>query len=235
MLVWTKKEIAMRRRRRASWEYAGNDVTNILDNGTPGDPAFRLIWLFPPGRTNYLCETRGKDAITHSTTLLWLDFQWNGEAEGFSGPQLIAPTYFYILKTKQDANDNTAEQFSPYATPPVPSAVTDWTSGLDEDDGTEPFLWTHYIDPLQAGTASPIYANAALSDLWSAGGNADQYIANGRIAYPNTVRQAWQPDVVVKAKRRMAKTEGIALVFGYTYGNTLVNYQLTSHWRTLVS
>lgn len=218
-----------RRGRRSAWNWA----TRLDLAYTPTTPDRWGIKgpLLPAPRVDWLLEQgRGRDAVTVTGILLWLDFIiYNENAEG---PPLVQPIDFYILKERYDAGY--AGQYHPYDEPTVPAGVTSWdTAGDEETDGLDPYLWTHHMSPYVAGTN--IYDSSFT-------GNATNVLAiqpDNCIQPTFNVSAQWQPSVHIRTKRRMMKGEQLTLGFGastaaadYNYG---ITYDLAAYVRVLTS
>lgn len=204
-----------RRRRRAQWLYA--DSTNMsINSGSvvlAGQPV-AFIWLLPPGRCQFLMDTKGRDRMLFAGAHIWMDFQWAniGSASGLPDIDLS------IFKTTISDPVGSFPDLSPltgmWDQPSTPNSLSTWED--DDDDGTNSFLWSHHIK----GTLPPN------SYVWQFGSGSSgiqttnqgiPQIAAGTIDAPTFscrkfhVTQEWQPDVTVRVKRRLQKGEGIVM------------------------
>lgn len=241
----------MRRRgrgRKASWEWS--NTFTLVGVDTPAQYALKtwaLADLLPQPRVDFLCEARGSDSLVHVETLLWLDFHWaitsgNGQPFTYFPPAVD----FFIIKSTVEETQPTAfaGDYAPYAQPIVPSAITSWSSTATEDsDGLDPYLWTHHIDPFLCNSLITNVGISEVSGLASGQGNAQAAMAvaanqTAVLKYSNDVRMAWQPDVVVKAKRKVKKNEALKLGFTWVGANNGVSnngvLSLTINHRTLL-
>lgn len=210
-----------RKRRRAQWDWAESLFITAED---PGGTIGTRIWtggpLLPEGRVKWLCDTRKMDHITTSAILLWVDALAYLADDSAGGPShnTIPPFEFYIIKSTLDEQGNAAQDFLPFQSPQVPSLVTDWTSGGESSDGLDPYLWTHVLSPFVAGTTATSldYLGTGVAGA----SNAQAIIASvnqsgASIQYDRNVRMSWQPDVVIKTKRRLLRNEYLG--FGITW------------------
>lgn len=196
-----------RRGRRATWGYANED----LMQASAGSSTTSYTWLLPPGRTNFLCDTDRVPAITYMGTHMWLDFDWvNTNA---SAQSLCDVTFYVIVSQQAPQADSPAETDNiPWGAPQLPSAISSWDE--HEEDGTESFLWIHHIK----GNTPPNSIIRPLSNSGLAVINQNTFIDGGSSDQPSyvcrifDVRAAWQPDVIIKSRRRVWKDEGVALV-----------------------
>lgn len=211
----------MRRRRRRmgpKWTYSDSVSMSITSAGpflTPGGLSANFCWLLPPGRAQFLMNTKMRDRMQFSGAHLWLDFFWKNTAAS----QGLNDVNLAVYKTEIIGTGDVPD-FSPmdgqWKQPSTPSNITSWNE--DDDDGGAPFLWQHWIK----GSSPP---NAEVRNLPTASGGTDQALWNqslsmlgGNDANPTymcrkfLVTQEWQPDVVIRSKRRIQKGEGIALV-----------------------
>lgn len=201
-----------RRRRRATWSFADSSIMNLNNGaGGPGGQAIAWVWVLPPARAQYLMETRNRDSITFAGAHLWLDFWWQN---GSSGALALPDVDFGVIKTT--IADITA--FTPdlsmitgqWDQPSTPATLTSWEE--DDDDGTGGFLWSHHIKGSSPPNAMVVTVSGGIAPE-----NQTFTLGNGTIDTPThmcrtfSVRQEWQPDVVIRSKRRLKKGEGILL------------------------
>lgn len=198
------------RRRRAAWSYADSF---ILDINSASPNAVVSQWLLPPARAQYLADARQKDRITFVGAHLWFDFFWKNT----SGAQQQIPDVDWAIfkSTIADPAASTPDQspiFGQWDQPPTPAAFTSWEE--DSDDGGYPFLWQHHIkgfSPPNAmvGTYSesdPEAVNNQIDRIQTGTSDFVKYVCR-----KFSVTQEWQPDVVIRSKRRLFKGEGILL------------------------
>lgn len=240
----------MRRRRgrgrRSSWNWAYSGTLILVD--TSASVAEQIVSpnLFPAARTDWFLENgRGRDHMTVTGILMWLQLSI-GNQSTTTAYGLASELNFWVQKYKAD---NVAGQSpaaaTPYGQPSTPASVTSWTTftAADEQDGLDPFLWTHYLNPGCVMAAS----SQAVATGDSIGYGSNQMYELGaavapnipQVCYPPTVRAAWQPDVVIKSKRRLMKGEGLQLGMsipaGNGTGNGVISYSLTYRVRVLTS
>lgn len=202
-----------RRRAGPKWTYA-NSQELLVDSShgtTIGSSTMvaDFTWLLPPARAQFLMNTRNRDRMQFSGAHIWLDFAWR--ETGDSNPHALPDVNFAIMKSEV-IGDTGLPDLSPllgqWTEPSTPASITSWEE--DDDDGTNPFLWQHYIRGI-----SPL--NMFTQTL--SGGhtfNQTTFIqADGEEAVwmcrKNYVTQEWQPDVVVRSRRTIRKGEGIVL------------------------
>lgn len=243
MLLLVQKEAqAMRRfrrrKKRVSWSYS--DEVTLLVEGAAGSTLFSYVWLLPPARAQFMMDTASRDSIVFAGCHLWLDFYWRNV-----GAQTTLPDVdFGIFKTVQQGGGNSPDlnpMLGQWKQPATPAALTSWLE-LD-DDGTEGFLWSHHIKGM-----TPPNAVVNTNGANTVGGNSQNTtnqaigIGVGTADAPSfvcrkfAVTQEWQPDVVVRSKRRLQKDEGIILAMAATpsQANTQACV-LETHFRTLTS
>jgi len=247
----------MKRRRHPQWNWATSLDITLTDDGTqtPGTPLSLAVELLPAARVQYLCGVRNRDHITVAGILLWLDFTWSLEGANGAG-ELVAveaspqSVDFWIMRSQSDANvaaTDTPVLYAPFHEPVVPSAITTWNSATDDEpfDGTDPFLWVHH----QTGYAPNEVSFQTSGDSNSTYGNTAFYLqsALGMEAILNpiqAVRQAWAPDVFVKTRRRLDKTNNLLIglntqattIYGIPSGGTgALGYGLGVHARVLIA
>lgn len=231
----------MKRRRRARprWVHAGTQETTFTPNQEGGITNVTAALLLPPERVRYLCDTGQKDHLTTSAILIWLDFYVvaDGSATTVDTQQTASPVDFYIMKTAFDTSTPPTDvplNFLPYREPDVPSLITSWDTQGDEPDGLDAYLWTHHLGPIQLVNMDNQNASYNASDK---AGSKSQGI--GYVKSYSSVRQMWQPDIVVKTRRRLAKNEGIFLGFAVNNisqaGPFYIRYLCNVHWRILAT
>lgn len=217
----------MRRRfrRKAHWVWADRQrFTSVQATGTAN--VYGVSSLLPPGRTTWLLNNtmKGRNSLTVRKIHLWLDFWWRNGSAGVTG---LPDVYFFVKKVKQDEAGTPFGdyQYDPFVQPQVPANITAWDAS--PTDGTDRFLWSHYIrgsSPPNAivrtaassvGTSSTDVVNQSdfITNV-STTGNGDAFVCR-------TFRcaQEWQPDVIVRSAVKLERDEGIAIVM-FTPGLT---------------
>lgn len=220
-----------RRRRRATWGYANESILEC--NATTN---VSYVWLLPPGRVNFLADTDRVPAIGFVGAHMWLDFTWINEN---ANPQALPDITMYAIVSQQNPNSDVPNELDniPWGAPQLPSAIANWDE--HEEDGTESFLWIHHIK----GTSPPNYAvGTNVPSTSSAGGNQVTLLSGGSTDTPVymcktfDVRAAWQPDVIIKSRRKVWKDEGICLVMrADSIPGPGVHADLTCRYRILVN
>lgn len=199
-----------RRRSRSTWSFAdGNQM--VQPSGTANGV---FAWILPPGRVNYLCDTDRVDSLVFKGCHLWMDFYWSNQNNADEG---LPDVTMYIIASQQDAAGDPVEiNLNPWSQPSTPSTIASWENA--ETDGTDSFLWCHHIKGI-----SPPNALVNTNGADAAGGGraaaSNQYIELGAGASDHPaflcrkfyVTQEFQPDVVVRTKRRLRKDQGIVL------------------------
>lgn len=219
-----------RRSRPARWSYA--DSTGLsVSNGTP--TAF--VWLLPPARVSFMLSQRGRgNSMVFAGAHLWLDFDW---ASSNSSVQGLPDVDFGVIKTT--ISDPTA--FTPdlslvdaqWDQPSTPATLTSWDE--DDDSGVDSWLWQHHIK----GQTPPNFHIQAGGDGAGELFNQQQDIGGGSSDSPAHmcrkfhVTQEWQPDVVIRSKRRLQKDEGILLYMNAQISVAQVFATLDVRLRTL--
>lgn len=217
-----------RRGRRAAWTYAnagsmelGGAIANIT----------QYVWLMPPGRAQYLADAKSRDSITFVGAQLWLDFHWENRG---SAASLVDVDFCVYKATIVDPVGNLPD-FSPiesqWEEPPTPASLTAWEE--DTDDGNYGFLWQHHIKGTTPANAQVV--NQSTSNAW----NQTNIIGAGTSDSPAWVcrkfyvTQEWQPDVVIRSKRRLAKGEGILLACRANFSTATLFAKTDYHYRVL--
>lgn len=219
------------RRRRSTWGYANEDLLQA-SGATP----VSYVWLLPPGRVNFLADTDRVPAIGFTGCHLWLDFNWINTGTASALPDVT----LYAIVSQQEPNSETPTEIDniPWGAPSLPSAITTWDQ--HDEDGTESFLWVHHIK----GQSPPNALVSLGSSVGMDGPFQNQYdaISPGSEGSPAIVCRKffvaaeWQPDVIIKTRRRVWKDEGIALVMrADTPPGGGITASLAVRYRTLVS
>lgn len=221
-----------RRRSRVTWSHADEAIADILDDGN--NIYVPLLWLLPPGRAQYLMDTDRVSSLTYAGSHIWMDYYWYNTSSDRSIPDFN----LFVMKTTEDTANAPSMQWYPFRLPKLPSTLSSWDNA--DDDGTSSFLWVHHIK----GSSPP---NAVINNNGVVGtthndrganqyriistGTSDNYASVCRIF---DVRAAWQPDVIIKTKRRLMKTEGILLVMNVPTQGTNTYVHMEARARTLV-
>lgn len=192
--------------------------------------------LFPAARTDWILKSgRGAKSLTIKKILLWLDFAVINPSTTTDLP-MWNEIRFWIYKYRSDGASQSpglADYLDTYAPPVAPSLTSPiWLDGGgEENDGLDPYLWTHRLTPV---TMLQSYGNLSGTNTL-----LSKAVVTGEVnavTYPLSVRQAWQPDVTVRAARRLGRAEGLMIGFGTpgSKGGGL-NYSLTWAARVLTS
>lgn len=209
----------MNRRRnhrpRSHWNWAISFALTMVDNGTTSN-ALNTIALLPPPRVDWLLESgRGRSHLVVTGILMWLDC-WilNPSA---SAQTMVNELNFWVTKVKTDVTSavpGATDFLQPYSAPSPPASVLSWTTeSTDENDGLDPFLWTHFLNPQNQERS---YGSNGGYSPGIVGTNPNQNIIP---MHPVAVRAGWQPDVHIKTKRKLVKGEGLSFGFGTPAGN----------------
>lgn len=198
-----------RRRRSARWNFADSETLELQpNNATPNSTAW--TWLLPPARVAFLLGNSGRgNSLLYVGSHLWLDFFWKLEGSAAVG---LPDIDFGVIKTTisdpiAGAPDLSLVQ-AQWDEPPTPAGITSWNE--DDDSGVDSWLWQHHIK----GSTPP---NAIVDSQGGVAGNQYSQVSGGSTDTPLVicrkfhVTQEWQPDVVVRSKRRLQKDEGILL------------------------
>lgn len=224
--------------RKPTWAYAHAMTLLAADNALT--TTFVGGWLLPPGRVRWLCEDWKQASITHVTTHMWLDFHWISPSGGGGGHRGIPDVYFYAIKSNSSratgGEGPIMNDMNPWSTPNFPSAITDWEDETD-DDGTDSFLWCHRMKGMSPPNAD-VGTYTYTGDAKQGANQTDQMFSSGTEGVNNymcrtfSMRAEWQPDVIIRAKRRLLKDDGIAL-FLAVRGDTGVSAHLECWSRTI--
>lgn len=237
-----------RRRARAAWAHAGAFTMSVDPGNAVGGGATNIsyLWLIPPARVSFLCDTDRVDHLGYRGSLVWLDFHWKGEVASPGNAHDLPDVAFYAMVSQAD---NTgvpimATDFEdPWGEPIQPALVTSW-DGNPETEGTDAFLWCHILKGLtppnsivnvwNTGQSSGA-ANASNQSSRIDGSNSSTVVP--RVCRTHSVRAEWQPDIHIKTRRRLRKDEGVALVMGIATPayNQKVQAICDVKFRTLVS
>lgn len=227
------------RRRSAKWTYSNSQTLSVTSasQGT-GVQNVDFAWIYPPARAQFIMNTKQTDRLQFAGCHLWLDFWWNNHSTATGLPDVSFTMYKSDIVSDTGLPDFTPVN-SQYTEPSTPASITSWEE--DDDDGTNPYLWQHWVKGM-----SPPNAVVATKDFGTASGAWNGHTANQSNLMPDGsidspvymcrkfyVTQEWQPDVIVRAKRRLQKGEGIVLVMGVTGASEFLSSNCNLHWRCL--
>lgn len=198
-----------RRRRKAQWLYANSETISLNSlSFVLGAQPVAHTWLFPPGRTQFLLNTRGRDRLTYVASHLWLDFYWRASSTG-SFPDVDLCAFKTTISDPVAETPDLSPILGMWDQPSTPNSLSSWED--DDDDGTNSFMWSHHIKGISGPNASFTSRDAGFK------GNQGPNIPDADsdhvafICRKYHVTQEWQPDVVVRSKRRCVKGDGIVL------------------------
>lgn len=202
-----------RRSRPARWSYADAAAIDIVNGG-----ATAFVWILPPARVSFMLSQRGRgNSLVFAGAHLWLDFFWSSTGS----VELMPDVDFGVIKTTIADPVSFAPDLSlvdaQWDQPSTPATLTSWDE--DDDSGVDSWLWQHHI----RGTSPPNFhvqadgagAGSLFNQQNGLTGTTD---APGMMCRKFHVTQEWQPDVVVRSKRRLQKDEGILLYMASTPG-----------------
>lgn len=178
-----------------------------------------------------MMNTKGRDRMQFSGAHLWFDFYWENKAAGTGLPDVQFGIYKSEIISDTGLPDSTPID-GQWKEPATPASLTSWDE--DDDDGTEPFLWQHWIKGMSppnalintTGFTNPAFANQA--NVMGVGTTDNPVHACRKFM----VTQEWQPDVIVRTKRTLHKGEGVVLVMAVPSPSALTS-NLNCHWRVL--
>lgn len=201
------------RRRSARWSYADATTLQIAPGTATATPSF--VWLLPPARVSFMLSQRGRgNSLTYAGSHLWLDFAWVNRG---AGPVGLPDIDFGVIKTTIADPVSFAPDLSlvqaQWDQPSTPATLTSWDE--DDDSGVDSWLWQHHVK----GSSPPNAVTGIYSIDASYIGQANQFTGItagsesmvGYVCRKFHVTQEWQPDVVIRSKRRLQKDEGILL------------------------
>lgn len=202
-----------RRRRAARWNYADTFFMDV-DSGTP--QGLDWGWILPPARVSYLLQTKGRgNFLTFAGCHLWLDFFWSNTG----GSTAFQDVDFGIIRTSiADPSTHTpdlTQAVAMWEQPNTPATIASWEE--DDESGLDSWLWQHHIKGSPPPNASVNVVNTGSGAGADNVYNQPHFIETGTADTPRFVcrkfhvTQEWQPDVVVRSKRRLQKDEGILL------------------------
>lgn len=217
------------RRSAARWSYADAGLLQINQGSTS---ATAHIWILPPARVAYMLSQRGRgNSLIFAGCHLWLDFLW-----GMHSTNVLPDVDLGVIKTTISDPTSFAPDLSlveaQWDQPSTPATLTSWDE--DDDSGIDSWLWQHHIK----GSSPP---NAVVRDTSALKGNQFVNVPDastdniGIVCRKFMVSQEWQPDVVIRSKRRLQKDEGILLYMNLPTGipAASMNIELDVHLRTL--
>lgn len=228
-----------RRRNRAAWAHAGAFTLSV----TAATPV-SFVWLMPPARSEFLMDTDRKDRLGYRGSLLWMDFWWTMPAESMT-PFDLPNTVLYAIVSQSDSSGApqlAAAPVDPFGEPKAPGTIGSW-DGDPETEGTDAFLWSHYIKGFSPPNAIVNVRNTGVMQGADNFGNQttrfDGSTSGTQINYACRkfyVAAEWQPDVQIKSRRTLRHDEGVALVIvsDVTTPNPIVS-NLDVRFRTLVN
>lgn len=201
------------RSRKSHWMWADRFNLRFQDNQAVATWTSHI--LLPASRVNWLCGTSTfRSGLTVTGILLWLDFWWENDSTTTS--QALPDVDMGIMTTVADETLATSElHYDPYVQPEPPSLTTDWNSF--PSDGLDPFLWTHHIKGISPCNSIIRKTTNDWSNANRGAVNQDTVIsfaADGSanlVCRKHYVTQEWQPDVVVKTKRRLKSNQGLGI------------------------
>lgn len=221
------------RRRGARWSFADSAQLEWQATVTTTAP---FVWLLPPARVAYMLSQRGRaNSLIYAGSHLWLDFSWRMEGN----TQNLQDVDFGVIKTTISDPASFAPDLSlvdaQWDQPSTPATLTSWNE--DDDSGVDSWLWQHHVK----GSSPP---NAYVTTIGgvSPGAGTNQYVQaqSGTSDVPTYVcrkfhvTQEWQPDVVIRSKRRLQKDEGILLYMNVPGGGVSGQFIRTDvRFRTL--
>lgn len=201
-----------RRRRAARWNYADGAQLDI-DSGTA--QGLQYLWILPPARVQYLLGTKGRgNSLVFAGCHLWLDFWW----ENTGGITALQDVDFGVVKsTIADPSTHTpdlSQSIAMWEQPNTPATLASWDE--DDDSGVDSWLWQHHIKgQAPANNVVNVLNTGFSSGAGNVGNQGSARIDQATSDDPlqqcrkHWVTQEWQPDVVIRAKRRLQKDEGI--------------------------
>lgn len=221
------RRYSRRRRSRSVWAFSTAQALLLNSAGQ-----YSYFWILPPGRVNYLCDTDRVDSLVFNGAHLWLDFHW----VQVSTNSLPDVTMFAIV-TEAELGGEPADigEFGPFDQPSTPSSITEWNDAPNID-GTDSFLWSHHIkgsSPPNAVVWTQNYQGSAGNQYINTNSDADHAAL---VCRKFSVAAEWQPDVIIKSRRRLKKDEGIAFIMQSDTAITSNDVvHLEAHCRTLVN
>lgn len=220
-----------RGRRKARWIWAGADNFSLTDGAATSQWSTSAV--LPPGRVNWLLDTGMRDSLTIKRILLWMEFHW---VSADTAGHVLNDVEFYLRKCQADTTTAT-EQWAPFSSPTVPSAVTTWSTDIDSD-GLDPFMWCHWIK----GSTPPnsVVGTYTWQQTGANVGSANQQSrmlagVTGTTDPPNVCRkfevtQEWQPDLDLRVMRKLMRDDWLGMsmrIQGFNSGCSMIlNYKV---------
>lgn len=227
-----------RRRRRAAWGHAGAFTLSVT-NPTP----VAFVWLLPPARSEFLMDTDRVDRLGYRGSLLWMDFWWTNPVNGVIAD--VGNVSLYAIVSQADATGQpqlALNPVNPWGEPKPPGTIASW-DGDPETEGTDAYLWCHYIKGFSPPNAIVNVRNtgqsAGADNLGNQSTRVDSTTDETAPVYlcrKFNVAAEWQPDVQIKTRRTLRHDEGVALIMltDTPSGNATVA-NLDVRFRTLVT
>lgn len=232
----------MRRRGRRrfagpKWTFSNSTNFNVDSTGpqsSPGGLYYDYAWILPPARAQFMMNTKGRDRMQFAGCHLWLDFFWRNTGTATGLPDVSFMMYKSEIVADTGLPDPTPID-GQWKEPATPASLTSWDE--DDDDGTEPYLWQHWIKG-----SSPPNAIVNTGGVMFSGSDIQNQGVQMQAGTTDTptyacrkfmVQQEWQPDVIVRTRRRITKGEGIVLVMAVIAPSSNLHSNLNVHWRTL--
>lgn len=218
-----------RRRMGPKWTYSDSNEISIT-SGSPTNIGF--IWLYPPARAQFIMNTKGRDRLGFRGCHLWLDFFWRNVGASTNLPDVSFGVFKTVITSTGDQPD-LSPMLGQWSQPSTPATLTSWEE--DDDDGTNPFLWSHFI----RGSSPPnawVQTSGASNNK---GINQYQALDAGTTDNPSFecrkfhVTQEWQPDVIIRSRRTLQKGEGIVLAMNVPSPSATLSSNLRVHLRSL--
>lgn len=226
------------RRRKASWIWADSDTLSAVDNLSVNTPTYASSPnLLPCKRVDWLLDNQGRDRMVVKRILLWVCASVQIPS-GAAGSIVVPDMQLYVIKTSADPSQAaTTVQYQPFSNPAAPSGVTNWV-GTGGTDGTDPFLWCHYMFVPEENTPGGLSTTLGVGTVTSsntAAGIGRGASVTGYWSSPTSVSPALSPNVDIRVSRRLMKNDELQLGFMFFSGNTGTTYQVRYATRVLAS
>lgn len=182
-------------------------------------------------------NTKQRDRMQFSGAHLWLDFYWRQEGGTTGLPDVQFACYKSEIVSDTGLPDFTFMN-AMFTEPSTPASISSWDE--DDDDGTNGFLWQHFIkgaSPPNAVVSTFDYDGSSGAD--HAAGNQSTRVHGASTDNPLLacrkfmVTQEWQPDVIIRSKRSIKKGEGIVFVMAVANNSMLLSSITEVRFRTL--
>lgn len=201
---------SFRRGPRKSWAWSCDKSFTTLSALTG---SANSAWLLPPGRVKYMTEAASKRSLVVDRILLWLNPFLEQNANAGNAP----PTYVdsWIIKSSTDAGGNIDTDYAPFEEPEAPSTLTAWDTN-PEDDGLDQFAWTHRWWLPGYNQNQSFVSNPGAGAAYAFQGFNPQkqtFSANGQFLFVGgqVVKALCHPDLDIRVKRRLNRSEGLAI------------------------